>query len=53
VLRHIPGVRDIAPAGDNGAKWYIDTEHEKDIRADVAKALVEKGLRLVELKALI
>jgi len=51
VLRHIPGVRDIAPAGDNGAKWYIDTDHEKDIRADVAKALVENGLRLVELKS--
>lgn len=49
-LTQISGIADIVPADGNGMKWYIETDHEKDIRADVAKALVESGLRLVELK---
>jgi ABC-2 type transport system ATP-binding protein len=32
-------------------RWYVETDQEKDIRADVAQVLVEKGLRLVELRS--
>jgi ABC-2 type transport system ATP-binding protein len=51
VFQNLQGIRDVIQAGSNGAKWYIETDHEKDIRADVAKILVEKGLRLVELRS--
>lgn len=49
-LEKIGGVREIIPADGNGVKWYVETDQERDIRADVARSLIENGLRLVELK---
>lgn len=49
-LDKVGGVREIIPADGNGMKWYVETDQERDIRADVARSLIENGLRLVELK---
>ncbi|MCX7821965.1 MAG: ABC transporter ATP-binding protein [Syntrophobacterales bacterium] len=50
ILGGLPGIIDIMPADGDGMRWYIETDQERDLRADVAKALVEGGMRLVELK---
>ncbi len=50
-LEALTGVKDVTPADGNGMRWYVETDQEKDIRADVAQVLVEKGLRLVELRS--
>ena len=52
VLRSVPGVRKvtIADANDSLVGFEIEGEPNRDIRRDVARAVVDKGLGLLEMR---
>jgi ABC-2 type transport system ATP-binding protein len=47
-LAKIPGVKSII---SSGSRTVIDTEKDKDLRAEIARKVVESGFSLLELKA--
>jgi ABC-2 type transport system ATP-binding protein len=44
----LDGVKSVAVSGDT---LIVDSDKEKDVRADIARAVVEKGLGLLELRS--
>jgi ABC-2 type transport system ATP-binding protein len=52
VLRSVPGVRKVtmADANDSLVGFEIEGEPNRDIRRDVARAVVDKGLGLLEMR---
>ena len=52
LIRAVPGVAGLKPRSDGGAgvtAFEVEAEAGKDVRADVARAVVEKGLDLLGL----
>jgi len=50
LLRDIPQVTAVSPAGDGGAAYHVDTEVGADVRAELADFVVKKGWGLLELR---
>jgi ABC-2 type transport system ATP-binding protein len=50
VVRRVTGVTSVEPKSDGGAAAFeIETEAGRDVRADVARAVVQRGFDLLEL----
>ena len=50
LLRDIPQVTAVRPAGDDGQAFHVDTEVAADVRAEIATFVVNKGWGLLELR---
>jgi ABC-2 type transport system ATP-binding protein len=52
-LQQVPGVLAVRPAGDGAAKnrFQVDSDSGRDVRTDLARAVVNKGWGLLELRA--
>jgi ABC-2 type transport system ATP-binding protein len=48
-LRGVPGVAVVRPSRAGAGAWEIETEAGRDVRADVARALVHAGYDLLDL----
>jgi ABC-2 type transport system ATP-binding protein len=52
-VKAVPGVVDVRVASESGlrSRFYIDGETGRDVRSDVARAVVQKGWGLLELQS--
>ncbi|MEO7190411.1 MAG: ABC transporter ATP-binding protein [Vicinamibacterales bacterium] len=52
LLRSLPGVRGVTVADQNGTRtgYEVESEESRDIRRDVARAVVQQGWGLLELR---
>jgi ABC-2 type transport system ATP-binding protein len=49
-LRSMPGVQTVSLAGENGGRLIIETDRTSDLRAEIARLVMQRGLDLLELK---
>ena len=50
LLRDIPEVTSVRPAGDGPGAYHVDTRVGTDVRADISEFVVKKGWGLLELR---
>jgi len=49
-LRSMPGVQTVSLAAENGGRLIIETDRTSDLRAEIARMVMQRGLDLLELK---
>jgi ABC-2 type transport system ATP-binding protein len=49
-LRNMPGVQAISLVAENGGRLVIETDRSSDLRADIARMVMQRGMDLLELK---
>lgn len=49
-LRSMPGVQTVSLGGENGGRLIIETDRTSDLRAEIARMVMQRGLDLLELK---
>jgi ABC-2 type transport system ATP-binding protein len=52
-VRAVPGVLDVRVANENGPRnrFFVDGETGRDVRAEISRAIVQKGWGLLELQS--
>lgn len=51
VLEKIEGIRKVERSADGNGKFMIETDQSRDVRPEIARAVVEKGAALLELRS--
>jgi ABC-2 type transport system ATP-binding protein len=49
-LRNIPGVQAVSLSSENGGRLVIETDRSSDLRAEIARMVMQRGMDLLELK---
>ncbi|MBW1974306.1 MAG: ATP-binding cassette domain-containing protein [Deltaproteobacteria bacterium] len=52
VMKDIDGVTGFSPANGDGKTWIVETDPDVEVRPALAKAVVESGLGLVEMRSI-
>jgi len=49
-LQALDGVQAVSPQDEQGRRWLVESDRSRELRPEIARTVVERGLKLMELR---
>lgn len=49
-LQSLEGVQSVSPQDEEGRRWLVESDRSRELRPEIARMVVERGMKLLELR---